>query len=241
MQTIGGSKKFTVIHELLHALGFKHEQLHCKFPWDDTDPQLKAVNRMYSYKGKSKTENNKKLYSALSKAVNEFYADNNLNSRLEAMLDPQTEHWGDCDLNSVMMYGRFAEAVTEVGLDKQAGVISSGISPQCDVLSNQDVDALRHMYPAPPPPAPPPPRDFTVKFSGLPHDSLKLSFLVRSTGNPGRVSRYTADASGCAVVRGFNPDQVEMRVEPWPHWGRVSLNPPTRYMLPGGRYTYTVT
>lgn len=66
------------------------------------------------------------------------------------MMDRDTEHWGDDDLDSVMMYGAdCAQAVKNVGLNHSQGkaVISSGIHLQCDVLSHQDVAALKFMYP----------------------------------------------------------------------------------------------
>ena len=28
-----------MLHELLHAIGFEHEQLHKKFPWDDSQSE----------------------------------------------------------------------------------------------------------------------------------------------------------------------------------------------------------
>jgi hypothetical protein len=147
MQTIGGSDKFTVVHEMFHALGFKHEQLHKKFPWDDSDPKRLRVDRMFTYKGKLKTKNNADLYAAVVRAHNrpggDFYVDNNLTSRLEAMLDADTEHWSDCDLDSVMMYDTFRSALIQANYAHKPGMISSGKSVGCDVLSNQDVDALR--------------------------------------------------------------------------------------------------
>jgi hypothetical protein len=113
---------------------------------------------------------------------------------------------------------------------------SSGKSDVCDVMSNQDVAALRHMYPNPVLP----PKAFIVAFSGQVKDTVVLSFSVRSTVNPERVSRFTSDAKGHAVVHGFNPEQAEIRVEPWVHWSRVRVDPMTANGLPGGRYTYSV-
>jgi hypothetical protein len=241
MQTIGGTTKHTVIHELLHALGFKHEQLHRRFPWDDTDPPRNRVDRMFSYEGKCQTRNNQNLYKAIQSIQGglggKFFADNNLTSRVDALLDPDAEHWGDCDLDSVMLYGDFRKALTSIGMQNANGLVQTGQSAVCDVLSAQDIAALRYMYPPPPPS---PPRDFVVRFTGMRNDSLALGFTVRSTAQPSRTSRFTADANGHAVVRGFNPAQAEIKVEPWPFWSAVRLDPRTANALPGGRYTYSV-
>jgi hypothetical protein len=239
-QTIGGTKKFTVIHELLHALGFKHEQLHQGFPWDDTDPTRQKVNRLFSYEGKMQSLQNKNLYAEILNQAKStvFYADNNLTSRLEAMLDANTEHWGKCDLDSVMMYPVFKRALLACQMTsapQAPDVVASGISPHCDVLSNQDVAALRYMYPPPPPP---PPRSFEVTFQGYPRDFLELTFSVRSTHNPGRVANFRANPLGRATVRGFDPDHAEISVQPWPYWSRVRSD--MSVMLPGGRYLYSV-
>jgi len=53
-QTITALEKFSMQHELLHALGFHHEQYHRDFPWDDGQPQRqpsrsRAAISMYEY------------------------------------------------------------------------------------------------------------------------------------------------------------------------------------------------
>lgn len=256
-QTIGGSNKFTIIHELLHALGFKHEQLHRNLPWDDDDPKTvpsgnlkfringgKSLSQIsIHYEDYIKTINNRRLFDAIKIAYmgRGFSVEANLLSRVLAITDQMTEHWGYCDLDSNMMYAQFKTGLTSLNQATPGGLTgigSSGINAHCDVLSNQDVAALKFMYPPPPPP---PPRDFVVAFTGLPNDSLKLTFFVRSTVNPGRSSRYTAGSNGRVVVHGFSPTQAEIRVEPWPFWSRVRIDPRSSTMLPGGRYTYTAT
>lgn len=240
MQKIGGTSKHTVLHELLHAIGFKHEQLHRKLPWDDTDPRRTKVNRYAGFAPERgfKTEGNRKLFEAITVTVNEFYASNNLWSRLEAVMDPQTEHWGDCDLNSVMCYPDFVTALTRAGMDRSPGVTRSGMHPACDTLSNQDAQALRYMYPAPPLQLA---RKFRVTFQGLPGDSVMLDFQIREKSNPLRLSKYKADANGQKVVDGFNPDIAEICVAPWSTWSQVKVDPRTANALPGGRYIYSIS
>jgi hypothetical protein len=148
-QVIGGTDKQTVVHELLHALGFRHEQLHKGFPWDDNDPKLTSVDRMYAYKTKIKGASNRLLFEKIMGRMPEFFADNNLSSRLEAILDTNNEHWAQCDLDSVMMYSNFRSAVIAANLTHSLAVTQSGKSAACNVLSNLDVDALRYMYPRP--------------------------------------------------------------------------------------------
>ncbi|CAN5532163.1 hypothetical protein BH09PSE5_BH09PSE5_44860 [soil metagenome] len=148
-QAIGGTDKQSVVHELLHALGFKHEQLHRHFPWDDEDPVVQKPDRMFRFYGHINTERNKLLHSRICGKLGTFYGDNNLISRVIEVRDIGNEHRGPCDLDSVMMYSSFRDAVISAGCNNLPDVTSSGMSPHCDVLSNDDVDTLRYMYPPP--------------------------------------------------------------------------------------------
>ena len=158
VQTIGGDNVHTMIHEMLHALGFFHEQLHKKYPWDDNDPKFKKFSRFLDYNRKIKTRHNIALFKAIEDGSGimhmgkTFYANNNLLSRLERVKDQNTEHRGKCDLDSVMMYEAFATAVDDLDpLDQMPGSQQfyhhSGIAARSNNLSNDDVATLRYMFP----------------------------------------------------------------------------------------------
>lgn len=240
-QKVGASSKSVFFHELFHALGFKHEQLHKKFPWVDA-PELRRVNR---YKPFPVKPENQTLYNAILDAVpsgsKEFFASNNLWSRLEAIKDKDTEHWESCDINSVMIYPEFKRALINAGMNTRTGVITSSMDTTCDALSNQDVAALLYMYPKPTIPTPPAPRMRITFNSAYNDDSLQLTFWVRSTRESAKISRYIADKEGQMIIDGFNPVETEIRVEPFSTWTRLKVDKNTSNALSGGRYSYTVT
>jgi hypothetical protein len=139
-QAVTGSTEFVIHHEILHAIGFAHEQLHRDFPWDDTDPDLDRTTLLndlrYSFnRGKvrrvqnpktleysvvkgqrlrMKQEWNLELYKQIVQTVHEQYADSNLRMRFLTVTDPDVTHLNRCDFDSVMMYIPMREVVENV-------------------------------------------------------------------------------------------------------------------------------
>jgi hypothetical protein len=72
MQTITALEKYSMQHELLHALGFHHEQYHINFPWDDSQPArkpstMRAAISMYEYEKLASGSWNDELFKQLKK------------------------------------------------------------------------------------------------------------------------------------------------------------------------------
>ena len=156
-QTVSANQKRSMQHEILHALGFHHEQLHKGFPWNDDDPTISAVNRMFSWKDQMTTDWNKELWSKLSGGTlgGQFYADNNLMSRVQSLLDANVESYDKCDFDSIMMYPDCKKAVEAALVTYPTPTINgtayvkygSGQDPKAPFLSKGDVKAILHMYP----------------------------------------------------------------------------------------------
>ena len=168
---ITGYSEFVILHETMHVLGFLHEHYHRDYPWDDTKPQrppvatFKTRDGMYSYealvngvKRIAGSPWNLALYDELKKPSaykNSFGADFQLSCRHAARSDGLISHHLHCDLDSVMMYSesRAAYRATRAANITPPGgggnVQASGNVGQLNILSTEDVAALRSIYPDP--------------------------------------------------------------------------------------------
>lgn len=163
---ITGNTRPMVIHEIMHVLGFLHEQYHRYYPWDDSHPlrapaaDFTARNGMYSYGaviGGSTAWNQAFYNSLLARYHLDFRVSNQLDCRHAAIWDARIRRSHFCDLNSVMMYpdSRDAYIQTNAALGAAAQpynpprIVGSPPAPNAspNSLSLFDVRTIRLFYP----------------------------------------------------------------------------------------------
>jgi len=165
---ISGDTRPVVIHEIMHVLGFLHEQYHRYYPWDDNHPLRPRAanftdrNPMFSYGaagGLAGSAWNQAFYNNLLAEYHyDFGVSNQLDCRHAAIGDARIVHSYSCDLYSVMMYSssRAAYRPTIIALGAAAQphnppriidyeVRAPHASPNS--LSLSDVQAIRRFYP----------------------------------------------------------------------------------------------
>jgi hypothetical protein len=164
VHAITGSREFVIIHEAMHVLGFLHEQYHHDYPWDDNVPRraaaadFKTRASMFSYaKRIAGSAWNTALYAELIKPAaysTAFGADFQLDCRHAACSDAAVTHYLACDLSSVMMYpvsSAAYQAACRIAQPPGGGgnIQASGNVGHLNVLSTEDLAALRAIYPDP--------------------------------------------------------------------------------------------
>jgi len=135
--------KETFYHELLHALGFNHEQYHKKYPWDRNDPSVDFANdkkkrlTTYEFKEKSKNIKNQTMYATLLKNYGiPMQVDGQLR-QLYLVADSQDWLFSEnIDAESIMMYESSATGIVE-GFKKSS------------TPSKEDFATIRLYYPDP--------------------------------------------------------------------------------------------
>jgi hypothetical protein len=150
-----GLNHFQVIHEAMHILGFRHEQYHHGFPWDNSYPSVQKEYFEYHDAGHFSRLSpwNQALYNALRNRYGWNFPvrpNGQLFFLRRDRADPQVTHHGYCDLDSVMMYAEFREAYRNLNVNI-APPAGSNAQPSAKVgalqqLSTSDVAAVKHMY-----------------------------------------------------------------------------------------------
>ena len=205
----------TILHEMCHCIGLEHEHFHPDYPFGENVDDLRQEIK------------DSKILP---------FPDSQVPRIIETRKKCEKVGNTNCDFNSVMMYGNWGKI--EFGNDKFGKKFQKYASEVEDHLSKDDVAAIKSLYRPPPPP---PPCNITIHLtSSFPHDSLRMTFEMRSRLDTARISTYKTDASGKVLVRGFNPSQVEMRVPGYgTHWTSIAKGQPV--LLRGARYIYKFT
>jgi len=140
--------RYVIFHELLHALGFEHEQFHKGYPWDDSElPASSALDQDTAVRANLQAMANLTLFDELKKAYGSGLAPvQYLASRKKNLAnDKLNTRWGECDVNSILMYPahkkilaeKFPEMAAEATQKVGSGLVSAG-----------DIAALRVIYPS---------------------------------------------------------------------------------------------
>jgi hypothetical protein len=169
---ITANNKSTMQHELLHALGFHHEQLHKNGPWGAFGTKASSASRIdanlltafgkgmldadaisaeaaaHSKSAVRPGSGRRNSISAGDKvvvSVNQEAIDQHKRAYDEAVTSNSIEHRDACDFDSVMMYPEMTKAAEAVKLGDK--VTKTGKHPRAPSLSNGDVNALQYLYP----------------------------------------------------------------------------------------------
>jgi len=140
--------KFVIIHELLHALGFEHEQFHKRYPWDDTElPVTSALDQDDAVYAKLRVPGNQKIFNELKTAYNSgFVPVQYLASRRKNLSDTKLEtNWNNCDTNSIMMYPEH-DKILKAHFSAVVAQATNKVGSS-NLLSAGDIQALRVIYP----------------------------------------------------------------------------------------------
>lgn len=226
---------FTATHELMHGLGFHHEEKHKDFPWMDTrydfgtkgftpplangswDASLWAAMKN-QYPGIDIAAGNK---------CNDFRAAGKPNSGMRSI--------GQCDMGSIMMYRQIRDAVNEAlrtrrrkGFPNPSNFISSETGGQ---LTDADEAALQEAYP---------------KVNGFwlfladtfNSDRAHSLYEVRSRSGVGGIIRGEIK-NGKAAVLGIDRIDAEVRFpklsQRTDSWIKVGRSATPRFLRPGSR------
>lgn len=164
---VTANKLSSMHHEIMHALGFHHEQYHSQYPWNDKfkwalPPKEKSFlspkeNKRWKTKGDTTNKSwNYLLYQELlGNYKNEFGVDTQLDYRANRIDDPNTDHSeSGCDFDALMMYSQSRDAALACEELKDASdkpEWTKRTSGKCQkgekTLSNDEVIALQRFYP----------------------------------------------------------------------------------------------
>lgn len=115
-QDVTGGTEEVMYHELMHVLGFHHEQYHWRFPWDHSDPDPK-IGVGWAMRGNVKPRANTWNALLYDKVKGRYGGDFGAQAQLQHMYkkreDIHLTHTDNCDFDSVMMYSEFVRAVDE--------------------------------------------------------------------------------------------------------------------------------
>jgi hypothetical protein len=138
--------KRTFYHELMHGLGFAHEQYHFLYPWDRTDPSIpnqqaltkwsNVSNSYYFADNVTKDKQNEKTLKQLEKNYGgNGTADAQLNKLYEGLMSGKWLYTKSIDPNSIMMYHESAKKILE-GVNEN----------RAEDMSNNDIEAVKAVY-----------------------------------------------------------------------------------------------
>ncbi len=97
--------RFTAVHEIMHGLGFHHEEKHAGFPW-------KGSTENWSNFNVEKLDPwDRKIFDSLKKKSSDFGARAKIKDFKASASSTTMQSLGKCDIHSVMMYRFLREAV----------------------------------------------------------------------------------------------------------------------------------
>lgn len=156
--TAGEYRSF--LHELMHVLGFRHEQYHTSYPWvqPDLDNYVNGLTDLFSGSVNGFPDNNNTMMAkGLMKYAGwtiSFQLFRELKSGYEARNNQVGNVFStDMDTNSIMMYtpyrSLFKHHKTENFLTGRISNVQASLQVSGSCLTQEDVNGLKAAYPKP--------------------------------------------------------------------------------------------